>query len=300
MQALINDLIYEVQGEKAFAFLHGQLSNHIKGMQNAESIFNFLLNNKGKIQAALFVYRDSQRCLIAVPEVCAPVLIEHLQKLAGLSGVQIIAQPDWQIVHVISDTSLASAATNAKPHSPNADDSALASSSLFAITANRFQVMGVDHFVEKNFLPLAGPFLTPEELEDLRIRQGMPRFGVDYLSQHLPQETGLFAGLHFDKGCYLGQEIVARLQYRGQVKKQLVCWQVSGVNIQGEQVLRNVAQEEIGKTTSLVFDSTKNATVGLAWLQTTAVENPLGVTLGGHAVKIFPLALQSAKEPIRN
>ena len=49
-----------------------------------------------------------------------------------------------------------------------------------------------------------------------------PRFGVDYGAEHLPAEAGLHDRLSFDKGCYVGQEIHARLHYRGHVNRKLV------------------------------------------------------------------------------
>ena len=58
-------------------------------------------------------------------------------------------------------------------------------------------------------------------VESARVEQGLPRFGRDYDASHLPQETGIDAALDFDKGCYLGQEVVARLHYRGQVARRV-------------------------------------------------------------------------------
>ncbi len=61
---------------------------------------------------------------------------------------------------------------------------------------------------------------TPEaELERLRIEAGVPRFGVDYTTDHLPQEAGLTRIVPIDKGCYVGQETVARIHFRGHVNK---------------------------------------------------------------------------------
>ncbi len=58
--------------------------------------------------------------------------------------------------------------------------------------------------------------------DELRIAAGAPRFGVDYGREHLPAEAALIDRLSFDKGCYVGQEIHARLHYRGQVNRKLV------------------------------------------------------------------------------
>lgn len=72
--------------------------------------------------------------------------------------------------------------------------------------------------------PLAedDPAEAHELAEILRIEAGIPRFGVDTTERTLPHETGLVSRtVSFDKGCYLGQETVARVQYRGGVKRHL-------------------------------------------------------------------------------
>ena len=61
---------------------------------------------------------------------------------------------------------------------------------------------------------------APDEvLEIVRIEAGVPRFGVDYTTDHLPQEAGLTSVVPIDKGCYVGQETVARIHFRGHVNK---------------------------------------------------------------------------------
>ena len=61
-----------------------------------------------------------------------------------------------------------------------------------------------------------------EAFDETRIRMGVPRFGVDYAAGELPAEAALYDRLAFGKGCYVGQEVHARLHYRGQVNRKLV------------------------------------------------------------------------------
>lgn len=60
-----------------------------------------------------------------------------------------------------------------------------------------------------------------DALEALRVERGLPRFGRDYGPENFPQETGLEEAVSYTKGCYLGQEVVARIHYRGGVQKVL-------------------------------------------------------------------------------
>ncbi len=58
-------------------------------------------------------------------------------------------------------------------------------------------------------------------LEAFRIAEGIPAYGVDMVERDLPQETSQLRALHFNKGCYLGQEIVERIRSRGNVHRHL-------------------------------------------------------------------------------
>jgi folate-binding protein YgfZ len=68
-------------------------------------------------------------------------------------------------------------------------------------------------------LPSGAVAADPDEVEGLRVAAGVPRFGVDYTTDNLPQEAGLTRVVPIDKGCYVGQETVARIHFRGHVNK---------------------------------------------------------------------------------
>lgn len=70
--------------------------------------------------------------------------------------------------------------------------------------------------------PLSGPQAAPDEIDRWRLRHGEPRFGVDVDESTIPHETGLVGeAVSFTKGCYLGQELVARIDSRGHVNRHL-------------------------------------------------------------------------------
>ena len=65
-------------------------------------------------------------------------------------------------------------------------------------------------------------------LDALRIAEGIPAYGVDMAERDLPQETSQMRALHFNKGCYLGQEIVERIRSRGNVHRHLRQFELTG------------------------------------------------------------------------
>ncbi len=67
-----------------------------------------------------------------------------------------------------------------------------------------------------------------ESVEKLRIAEGIPAYGIDIAEKDLPQETSQVRALHFNKGCYLGQEIVERIRSRGNVHRHLRPLELTG------------------------------------------------------------------------
>jgi folate-binding protein YgfZ len=86
--------------------------------------------------------------------------------------------------------------------------------------------------IRENLLSMGAAQITPQAVEALRILHGQPRYGVDIRNtehaRDLPQETAQTHALHFNKGCYLGQEIVERIRSRGQVHRALTRFTLQG------------------------------------------------------------------------
>jgi folate-binding protein YgfZ len=89
---------------------------------------------------------------------------------------------------------------------------------------------------------------APADLEAWRVRAGTPRLGVDATSDDLPQEAGMESAVAFDKGCYLGQEAVARARNLGHPRRLLLALQAGEAIAAGEPVL--IGGQEAGRVTS--------------------------------------------------
>ncbi len=111
------------------------------------------------------------------------------------------------------------------------------------------------------------PAFTPlgyAAFETLRILQGIPMAGHEITEEHNPHEIGLYPLINFEKGCYLGQEVVARLDTYQKVQKQLV-----GIKLETDpEVVAGatlfVEQQEIGKITSVAHSPFGEGAIGLA------------------------------------
>jgi folate-binding protein YgfZ len=120
---------------------------------------------------------------------------------------------------------------------------------------------------------LGGGEVDETGFELARLRAGRALFGRDFWDQHYPQEAGLIArAVSFNKGCYLGQEVVCTLESRGRASRHLVRLEAPmqsglapGANlIDGEN-------REVGQLTSIAPDPDRERAIGLGYVKTTVV-----------------------------
>jgi aminomethyltransferase len=129
-----------------------------------------------------------------------------------------------------------------------------------------------------------------QALETLRIEAAIPRYGQELGEDTIPNEAGLWNALSFDKGCYVGQEIVERARSRGHVN-----WKLMGLIIEarvpptpGEKLVRD--GKEIGEVTSSCVSPTLGKTIAMAYLRRELSEP--GTKLGfpsGTLAEVVPL-----------
>jgi len=132
------------------------------------------------------------------------------------------------------------------------------------------------------------PEADPEAREALRLETGMPVFGIDYGSDNLPQETGLEDSISYTKGCYLGQEVVARLHYRGQVARRLARLQSMAGEAPSPGTVLFLEGRPAGTVTSTARSPTAGSVLVLAMLQRRALEpgTQLQIEGGGSVVRV--------------
>jgi tRNA-modifying protein YgfZ len=126
---------------------------------------------------------------------------------------------------------------------------------------------------------------SPDVLEMLRVEAGVPRFGVDYTTDNLPQEGGLSHVVPVDRGCYVGQETIARIFFRGHVNKvvrPVTLEETSPETALGADLL--LLGKPVGTVTSAVVGRSGD-TIGLAMARVEPVAGTrLDVSSGGSAV----------------
>lgn len=135
-------------------------------------------------------------------------------------------------------------------------------------------------------LPAAGE----ETFRTLRIEAGVPAFGEEYTDRSIPLETRMHDAISFTKGCYLGQEVIARLHNYKRVKRWLVRLAISGTELPGDDATIREGETDIGTITSAV--STPDGVIALGFVDRDRADAETVMVHDGttsRAARILPL-----------
>jgi folate-binding protein YgfZ len=246
----------EVTGAEAAEFLQGQLTNDVEALAPGAGCYAALLDRKGHMQADLRVLRPApERFWLDTEPVATEAVSRHLGMYRVGRDVEVAdVGRDWAILSVIGPAAAEATGVGAVPpeHSqlPPGDDGRIAVG-----TAE-----GVDLLVPaaaaervRDALSRAGaPEVSEEAAEILRVEAGRPRFGNEMTGETIPQEAGITErAVSFTKGCYIGQETVARLHYKGKPNRHLRGLRLSAPAASGDSI--RLGDRELGRVGTAVL-----------------------------------------------
>jgi folate-binding protein YgfZ len=240
-----------VEGPDAERFLQGLLTQDVAGVPVGGACYALLLDAKGRIQLDARVARDGEDSftLVARPESGA-VLAETLERYHVSEDLDVLGPEPSGLLTVAG-----------VPAAPSAGPAELIVPGLVPGT---WDLVVADP--EEARAALGLPEAPPAALEVLRIEAGVPLVGVDTGPATLVQEAGLEgAAVSFEKGCYLGQETVARVAYRGHVNRRLRGLVLGSPATPGAAV--RAEGREVGRVTSAAVSPARGP-IALALLRT--------------------------------
>lgn len=219
-------IIIRVGGPRVDQMLNGLLSTDITLLQPGDAALSFLLTSKGRPVAVPKVIRTRDAILLDVSQAAFPGLIDHFGTYLPPRFATVTVLEAARRISLLGPRSESVAAGVAAELAP-------ASCPLF-VPRHPSDGGGVDIYVlsdagrsvvaalEPAVAAQGGTRASTADYETWRIERGIPTFGADVTADNLPQETGLVErAVSFDKGCYAGQEVVARIHYRGRVNRHL-------------------------------------------------------------------------------
>jgi folate-binding protein YgfZ len=296
-------------------FLHGQVTNEVSALKTGEGTYAALITAKGKMQSDLFIYSLENELLLDFEPGLTQTVSERLEKYIIADDVQIVdVAPHYGLLSVqgpsagaiVLSLDLGFKLPEKSLHFSSIQNETLGE--LYLTRQARTGSEGFDVFVPMTALHAVadklgfaakqsgGDFVGWDALEIARIEAGIPRFGQDMDETNLPPEAGIEnRGVSYTKGCYIGQEVIARIRTYGQVAKALRGLRLSndlpGLPAKGEKLFHN--GKEIGFISSATFSPRLNGNIALAYVRREAnqVGNNLVLRQGTNesAATIVPL-----------
>ena len=216
-------------------FLHGQVSCDVRRLETGGSVEGLLLNHKGHALAQMRVVRRTDDLYVAVEGGAGGFVAAELERhvvfdavdIADLTGTLV----GWSLQGDAAAVRDVLASIGAPvPEVATSANVPFGDASVLVVPAERSGVGGVDvHMLVPHGVAVieawadAGAVVADPEVADLlRVSAGIPHASREGGEGVLPQEAGLEPLVSYRKGCYLGQEIMARIEARGSVRRHLV------------------------------------------------------------------------------
>jgi folate-binding protein YgfZ len=241
-----------ITGADASRFLNGQITNDLRKTTATSAIQASILNAKGKLSAHVFVSMDTGGAfLLDADSELREELPARLERYIIADDVQVEDVTDqFSILHFLGE--MPAVATSARTLSSERFGSP--GWDLWCTQAPESELRGM--FSERY------GFCDDTCAETFRIERGIPRWGRELTNEIIPVEANLEASsIDYEKGCYIGQEVISRMKMSGQTNKRL-CGLVSLSGAPTAADMRLTSESDPGKDAGWITSATKSERLG--------------------------------------
>ncbi len=263
-------------GEDRARLLHALTTNNIQQLTPGQGCYAFFLTAQGRILADVNVLcRPDSLLLDTEPETAAKVY-QHLDKFIIADDVVLEDETTRLTSLAIEGPHAAEVLTKLGAPLPEAAfgnqpwrDSLVArlsytGSSGFHVIGDAAQTAELEQMLLDSGIASA----SSEAFDLVRLEHGQPRYGVDLSERFLAQEANQPQALNFNKGCYLGQEIVERVRSRGQIHRVLTPLEIDTTEVPQPGTKIQESGSNVAEITSAAFSPALDKVVALAYVRT--------------------------------
>ena len=255
--------VLAVAGPDAEDFLQGQLSQDVAALLPGQSAWSLILQPQGRIDAFVRVTRLASDQFVLDTDGPLDQVIARLKRFMLRTDVTLESL-DWECISV---------------RGPGAADLAVTGEIIAPVPTG-----GVDVLGEAPKVPEGLAAVDVEALEAHRVRAGFPRMGVDIDERTIPAEAEVVPWtVSFTKGCFTGQELVARMDSRGSTAPRYLRMLIieGRAQVSSGDKITTADDAEVGSITSVAWDAATGSTVALGYIKR-SVEMPAEVRVVGR------------------
>jgi folate-binding protein YgfZ len=285
----------ELVGADRARFLHGLVTCQVERLEAGAGAYGFFTNVEGRILSDVVVLVHQDRLWLELPAGHGPTIEAHLRKYIVADRVEILPLDDM-LPLVVAGPAIGDWLRHAGVSMPASrwghGRVRIGGTEVHLSRQERAGVPAVTLWVSEalaapvldSMLALEAPPLIPvghQAWETLRIEAGVPRCGLDFTAANFPQETDIEEAVDFDKGCYLGQEVVARIHFRGGVNRHLRGLRFEGETAPAPGALLEYEGREVGVAHSVASSPLMGCPAGLAVLHRRALASGTRLVVAG-------------------
>ena len=283
-----------VTGEDRARLLHAMTTNHVQQMKPGDGLYAFFLNAQGRILADAYVLCFEDHFLLDTAPETREAVYQHLDQYIIADDVTLEDVTQQTFSFGLEGPKAVDVAAHCGMQAPHHRYSHVLSGEFVVAALSATGVHGIriygsarDKEEAAATIEAAGAIAaSQEDAETARIENFVPRYGCDITEHTLPQETQQTHALHFQKGCYLGQEIVERIRSRGHVNRLLMGFRIeSAAPAPPPGTKLMVEGKPSGEVTSSA--ATGEAVFGLAYVRAPGAKSGAMAEIEGHAAALF-------------
>jgi len=292
-----------VTGEDRARLLHAMSTNHIQNLQPGDGLYAFFLTAQGRILADANIYNRGESLFLDTEPEAAEKLRDHLDKYIIADDATIEDETEqWAVIGLEGPQSV-QYAEKLGIAAPEKKYSVIDCGTGFVARAASTGPEGIRIFLSpgdkddllRRFEELAIPNATPSETQIVRLENGIPRYGEDITERYLVQETQATHGVHFNKGCYLGQEIVERVRSRAQIHRLLTPVRIQNSSAPPAGTKLSAEGKDVAELTSAAYSPSLGEVVGLAYVRTEAARDKPPMLVTGSDPPIAARVVESPR-----
>lgn len=298
--------VLRITGEDRVSFLHGMCTNDIKGLPDGRATYAAMLTNKGAMVCDARIWKRPSDLLLDFEPGLGPKAREFLEKYLISEDAEISdVSGEWGLLGLYGPKAGAvlkdALGEGEVPEQNRFRPVAFEGQEVLVIGADLLAPGGVELLAPRAVLaPLYERLrekgqahgLAPigfEALEVLRVEAGVPRYGQDMEDKTIPLEANLERALHYNKGCYIGQEVIARATFRGHMNRKLMGLLLGDQRPSPGAELKS-GDRKVGWITSVVRSPEKGQHVALGYVHRDFLEPGTKLAIDGHGTaEVQPL-----------
>ena len=282
--------LLRLTGPERQSWLQGMVTNDVAKLAPGSGCYAAHLNAQGKVVAQMIVLAAEDEMLLVVERVAAAKLAAVFDKLIIMEDAQIRdASEDYDVIAVTGPRSRA--VVESLGNAPALRE--LYSHLSFETGRILLSDLGHTFIVPRSsgaslirsLINAGAVEISEPTWHVLRAEAGLPLYGVDVDETTTLPELGP-RGISYDKGCYIGQEVVARIKYIGHVNRRFVGFACEGSSVPENRASVLAQNKEVGYVTTAVFSPALQKPIALGFVNRVAAEPDTAVTLVGKTGKV--------------